>query len=653
MANNKVSIDLELRGEKLVERGLRGVGDAAEDAGDDLGKMAKDAGFLDKRISELRGSTKELAAEFARTGDKDVFKQLRGANRELGQLEKLKKQFFEVGVAGGDETRRGMIKSLSEMGGDMKNALGAAKGPAIGGAVALAAAITPFIGSAIGAAVLGAAGAGGIAGGIALAARDERVKAEATKLGASISDSLDVMGQPFVGPTVDAMRFLSKEFAGSAGDMREALATVAPVLKPLAEGLDGLIDKAMPGLIKGLEAAKPILRVIANELPDLGKSIGDFFEDISEDGDGAVMAMKAIFQATTGVIRATGEVVGGLERAFESTQKWGIGATDVVSDVAEKFGFISPVLQLAGLAAHKAGDNYKEQLAALERSKDASHDFRNATEMVTITQYSLGGALTSTTGDLEKQRQAMLNLVDTNLNLRHSTIDVERAIDEMGESVKENGRSLDIGTEAGRRNTETVLAGIEAVNRGAQAAHDAAIANGATALEAEEAAARYRASWIPALEAAATNAGFNAAKVRELIDELKKLDGKTVTYKVIQQGGRTVGIKVPGGTLLAGNDMDGRASGGPVYSGQLYKVGENGPELIQMGSTDGYVHNASATKAMMTAAPPAVNVSVNLVPSGNINVDAIIQMLWPAMLKQVRIDGGDLSAFGAAAPRQL
>jgi hypothetical protein len=114
------------------------------------------------------------------------------------------------------------------------------------------------------------------------------------------------------------------------------------------------------------------------------------------------------------------------------------------------------------------------------------------------------------------------------------------------------------------------------------------------------------------------------------------------------------------GTFKQGGDKSGygggRAGGGPMAAGKWYTVGENGVEVVSMHPGGGAtVYNSKQTAGMISgtsggssmAARPVVNMT--FVPSGNAAWDALMQALWPYLLKQVRLDGGDLTAFGATA----
>lgn len=80
--------------------------------------------------------------------------------------------------------------------------------------------------------------------------------------------------------------------------------------------------------------------------------------------------------------------------------------------------------------------------------------------------------------------------------------------------------------------------------------------------------------------------------------DIAKSFGKMVTQIMIQKSLVEPFVKTITGWLPSGSGnyipsaygMDTRATGGPVYPGQTYLVGEKGPELLTMGSNSGYVH---------------------------------------------------------------
>ena len=86
--------------------------------------------------------------------------------------------------------------------------------------------------------------------------------------------------------------------------------------------------------------------------------------------------------------------------------------------------------------------------------------------------------------------------------------------------------------------------------------------------------------------------------------DIAKSFGKMVTQIMIQKSLVEPFVKTITGWLPSGSGsnsiygMDTRATGGPVYPGQTYLVGENGPELLTMGNNSGYVHPNGAGGAL-------------------------------------------------------
>lgn len=617
MASNDIRINLNVTGEQKAERALKNTGTAAKKAGDDLEGMGKDAGFLTKQVVATSASLQELITQLDRTGDTSLEKGIRQAERDLRKWQRLAKQMTpDAGAAGA--------------GGGITDAAGAAftvAPPHLKAAgAALAAGTAPFLGAAISAAVLGGVGAGGIIGGIALAAEDPEVKAAGSDLAEALASGFRSAAEPFTAPLVDSLNQLKGTGLNAAGTLAPGLAKLAGTVDALSDGVDGLVGNALPGFSKALNAAVPLVRVAAEELPEVGAAIGDFFSAVSEDPDGSILALKQIFMFAEDGVRAAGDLVAGLSQVYEQ----GVRAGAVISGGLEDVWGWVPLL---GDHLRGTNDDFEGMLSTLDRVKTTSEDLGVTTDKLTVHTFGLGVAADGTADSLLRERDAMKELVDLEIQRIRGTISIERALDNLAEARKENGTSLNVETEAGRRNTEEILANIEAVQRNAEVEYQLAIQHGATAEEAERAARAYREKWGASVAEQTTRLYGNTAAVRALLDELKKLDGRRFTYTVIQQGGRTVGFQGGGGIQLAGDSpVYRRASGGPVKEGPSYWVGENGPELVTFGA-NGYVHTAAKSQAMVTAGEAGaqrlqVELTVKAAPGVNADLaNAIISML--------------------------
>lgn len=609
MAGNDIRWNLELAGEKKVQKGLKDTGDAAEKAGDQLHDMGDDAGFVSKQVKEATDNIKRLSAELDKTGNKSLLKDIDAEQRRLNKFSRIAKNL----PTGGASDAAGSLVALSP--------------PQLKAAAAGAgAAVAPLIGGAVSAAVLGAVGAGGIIGGIALAADDPAVQDASAKLAANVSAAFTGTGAAFVQPTVDALDTLATTGVKAADALQPGMAELAGTVDDLATGLDGLVENALPGAAQALKASVPVVRFLAKELPDLGESVGNFLSKVSSDPDGAILALGTLIDLLQEGVEGAGNIVAGLSAIYEGSARAAEGVSGFMS---EYLGW----LPLTGDIYTDQHEKIKQTIAKLDAAKTSTDELSTSTERVTYRTYGLGAAADDAAGGLERERAAMQAVVDLELERLRGTISVERAIDDLVETRKENGKSLDIEAEAGRRNTEQIVQGIEAVRAGAEAEYKLAMQHGATAEEAERAAKAYRDKYGKELEAQIIRLYGNTAAVQALLAELKKLDGKSFTYTVIQKGSKTIGHKVDGGVQLAGDEgVYHRASGGPFRKGPSYIVGEHGPELVEFDG-GGKVYNATQTRAMMSgsAAMPPIQITLGLAPAPNMpqNMTDLARILIP------------------------
>lgn len=592
MATNELSTNLRITGDNAVKRGLKDVGDAADKAGDQIEDLSDETDHLAESAANAQAEYKKLIQTFQETGDLDK-KALGRAKREVRFFENLKKELeadlkqAAIEVAGPGGGNAGGI-----IGEGLAKGIGAAiasGGPyVIGGLAAMAAATLPFLGGVVASAVLGGVGTGGIIGGFALATQDPRVKDAAEQLGETALREFTFAAEPFVAPAIEALRTLESASISVAGEIGGGFRSIAPTLKPLTDGIVGLVKEALPGLLKGFEAAKPVIRVIANELPEIGQAVGDFVGIIAEDTDGAVMAFAALSDIIQVTLRATGALILHLSKAYE----WSVNAAEKVSGVME--GVLGWV-PLVGDALSGGNDWTNDLLDSLEKSSDASQDFAGDLDDV-------GDSATQAAADLAEMTQAVDDLFDVTMGLDKATLAYKQGVVDLRKELMEGARTLDLNTQAGRDNmdaTTNLIQRIEGI-RDAEAA---------STLGIEEANKRY-VERLELLRKDMIQMGYNTKAVDELIKRYLAVPNAINVQLNLKAGGdaaawsafRNLERHQPssgstGGMFLSG--LEARAGGGPTRAGRSYIVGENGPELWSE-STNGYVHNAAQTSAMMS-----------------------------------------------------
>ena len=114
------------------------------------------------------------------------------------------------------------------------------------------------------------------------------------------------------------------------------------------------------------------------------------------------------------------------------------------------------------------------------------------------------------------------------------------------------------------------------------------------------------------------------------------LSGNSLT---IDTGG--LGLNPGAGDFATGTAIRGRrAMGGPVQAGGAYLVGENGPEVLQMGGQSGYVHANGAMGGITLNSAPVIHIDARADQAQVMQlVAAGVQQGNRALLEHLRVQG--------------
>jgi hypothetical protein len=425
--------------------------------------------------------------------------------RELGAV---------LGDGIGEKAGRGLVGGVSDA---LASLPLTARGALITGAVGIGAAMAPFVGAAISGAVLGGVGTGGIIGGIALAAQDSRVKAEAKSLGNTIMSDLTSGAGVFVGPVLDVLDRLKPAAASVTASIGRDFRILAPLVPPVARGIGGLATNAMPGLEHATEAARVPVRALSNELPDLGDAASDALDSIASESDNAAQGIIGFSDAIEGTIRGAGEWLAFLAWTYGGIVKIG----DALHDFANEGSPFGEILRMAGGPQGNAFlDWFDNQTNALHDAQDASGDYKGSLEEVIAQTQDAAAANKALTDSFDK-------LFGIQMSTDEAAIRYQESIDKTVETLKENKRTLDINTEAGRENKEAILDQIQAIDK----VRDANIANGDSI---DVANGKYDAQ-LEQLRKTLLKLGLNKTEVNKLIDAYKDVP-RNVSTEVAAPG---------------------------------------------------------------------------------------------------------------------
>lgn len=275
---------------------------------------------------------------------------------------------------------------------------------------------------------------------------------------AKVTGAMEALSATAKGVMSDAAMQLEDDWVGFFSRLEDSVVHVGPafdhifdiidrsdVLDDLNNGFDGLIDNAMPGLINAAEAAIPALESFAAMLPEIGASLGEFFDDLGDSGPGAVMAFQAVLGYALSTLELFGKAIKTVSGTIEmlaatADNLTGGGFSKFVGLTRESVGPIDASAEATGGLAGK----HREVAEELERATFWTKSFVAA-------QGLLNAAHIDTV-------QAELASVEANARF--------------GEAVKDSKGKLDGQTEAARKAQSAMLSGIEAAGRYSDAIKD-------------------------------------------------------------------------------------------------------------------------------------------------------------------------------------
>lgn len=529
-------------------------GDGADAVARDLKGAAREADRLDddlKAVNRQLIEMKTLAAlagrEFVKTGDASPLKQLLKDERELKTVQKSL-----LGGLAAPAVRKGLTSAIADgvSGAGDVAASAVSKWPLAAGVAGAIVAGAPLIS----AAVVGVLGGGALAGGILLAARSPAVQDAWAEFGRRAGDTLSKDAAVFEQPLIDATHRL-----GGALDtlhIDSIFKNAAKSVLPLTDGLISLAHEALPGIEHAVAASAPFFRDLAQrDMPALGRAVGQFADEMARAEPGASLLFGKLVEDTGRAVVTTGALVEGISKIVEAGNR----APALLKGIIDPGGFL-----LSADAASKVPPQLD----------------------------NIGGSARGAAADVAFLETKFRTLADQQLGSANAAIGWERSFDGVTESVKANGRSLDIGTEAGRRNAEALLGGVEAARREREA-------NIAAGMSVDQANAKYG-NQVGQLEALAVKLGLSKDKTWALIDGLKNIPKEinvSVNISATDYGVHAAGERATGGGAKyvppivgsrsqfggSGALVKARASGGPVWPGGTFLVGEEAPELLTIG----------------------------------------------------------------------
>ncbi|GIL29940.1 hypothetical protein [Actinocatenispora comari] len=306
--------------------------------------------------------------------------------------------------------------------------------PALVGAAIGAA---PFVLAAVGGAVLAGVGAAGIGLGIAGQVQSPAVKSAWVNLGNFAKQRLSLATLGVEQPLIHAANIFGHQLDLSTGDFQKFVNEVAPEIDSLAQGLASMFGNIGTYLPQVGEAAKPILDLLANELPKAGEYIGQFLQDITADTRGASEGLAVLFQLFYAGLQLVGHTIAGAEFAVDN--------------------FFQSIYQMIALAAKIPGpfqETFKSLKRTMEDNLDASHKAANGLDGFGKSADAAGTNAQALNDQLSALSDQFDSLVTAAIAASNADLAFRDALANVTKAAQENGTSLDVNTAKGRANVK-------------------------------------------------------------------------------------------------------------------------------------------------------------------------------------------------------
>lgn len=579
-----------------------------DELGDQMRQTGRAADSMKRQILEAEAALKLLARRYAESGEASVKADVKKADSALRELKRIDKILNPGGGAAGG-AGGGASTFASFLQGGILKALLTPQGAAIGGA-GLALGSIP-IGAMAGGLTLGAAGLGaaGLAGFAASKADQSGKLAGAGKgLLSDLNSQLLAGGKDAIGPLlngINQIRAVTKDI-----HLDEMIRTGAKYIEPLAAGAAQFARFVAQAAQKLTSAAGPVIQVIADELPDLGRAFASFADDIAGGSGGGAKALKDLLNVIEAVIIGTGRFIGYAEDAYGAIRDFGNG----ILTATDGWGKFVPGLNGALVLLKAFGQT------ADDATTKVAHTLPTASTAATSTATSftlLNMAVYNTADAAKTLDSAWRSLIGETLSLDQANLAAEAGFANVQKTIKANKGALDEHSAAGIADRQAILAQVQVLEQ----QREAAIAAGDGTLEGTRKANGAFLQQLQRLRDVAAAAHADTTELDKMLAKYKALANapditKSITFKTTY---RTNGVPQQGHARYPGNDF---AYGGIRRAATGMIVPPSNPGTILMGEpqTRGEALiplSGSRSRAMSLAQTVGDAHGFDVVPRGN------------------------------------
>lgn len=404
--------------------------------------------------SATRGSNFEklMAGKFKQAGAKSAEELLDGV--EEGLRNSSRGRNFSLRFA--QQIENGLVLGFGSLGTVLDNGISSLPVQVKAAIVLGIAAAAPFVIAELGSAISLAGAVGAVGVGAALVSQYEAVQQEAVILGQVTRKSFVEAAEPFVGPVLQSFLYIEEQIPNLGRKLRYVLEDAASFVEPLARALVRAGDNFLSMLDAGFEGpgARELVNALADSLEYLGKIAGQSLGELLKAGEQGQVPLRDLVAQVGNLIVFFTRLVIVAEGFYNDAREFAQGAGQI-------FGVLFPPL----LLAKAAFDDWDEAMGKANQDS-ISYAYTNVELANTI-----GYVVTKTDAETKALTDAK-KAIDKIVNALFGGIDAhiafEQALDDLTDSLKENGRAFDFESQKGRDNLRAVGDAIKAAQRQAQ-----------------------------------------------------------------------------------------------------------------------------------------------------------------------------------------
>lgn len=188
--------------------------------------------------------------------------------------------------------------------------------------------------------------------GIAAAVQSEKVRSAWVGLGGVLKREADDIAGPMTDVLVGAAGKTAAAYQRMKPQLIDAMAAVAPQVDILVDSILGMTENALPGMVRGVQSARPVIEGFGAFLEKTGTGLSDFFLRLSQHSPEAGAAMSSLGDIMGELLPLLAELLGQGAELASQVLPLVAGSMGAVLDVVTMLGPALPAV-VAGFTALK------------------------------------------------------------------------------------------------------------------------------------------------------------------------------------------------------------------------------------------------------------------------------------------------------------